>query len=402
MRSSFALPVLALAAAACAPAAPASSAPSAASAALLADTVRESTVAPGLRHLYLWDAAGPWAVNVVEVDGRACGLRLHTIKAGDQLRGRATTSELARQAEQRWRRPALAAINADFFSFDPPGVPIGAQVVDGEIVRGPADRPVFGLTEDGVPFIGRIRVRGELRTGAGFAAPVAHVNVRPGGDALTVYDRFVGGSTPTDTGAVEIVAHRLPHVGGDTVRAVAVSLDTVAAGVAMPEGGVVLAGRGAAGAFLRHVVVPGDTLEWWLRLEPAPGRVREMVGGFPRLLEDGAPVHHLDPAVRPPFGDTRHPRTAIGWRPDGTLLLVTVDGRQPPYSAGMSLGELAELFLRLGAVEAINLDGGGSTAMVVQGSVVNRPSDREGERANANAIVILGPAAGTDDGTCRL
>jgi exopolysaccharide biosynthesis protein len=67
----------------------------------------------------------------------------------------------------------------------------------------------------------------------------------------------------------------------------------------------------------------------------------------------------------------------------------------------MSLGELAEFFQRLGATEALNLDGGGSTAMVVEHTVVNRPSDREGERANANAIVILGLNEGTTNEECR-
>ncbi|HEX2188610.1 MAG TPA: phosphodiester glycosidase family protein, partial [Longimicrobiaceae bacterium] len=87
-------------------------------------------------------------------------------------------------------------------------------------------------------------------------------------------------------------------------------------------------------------------------------------------------------------------RSAVGWRADGTLLLVAVDGRRPGYSEGMSLAELRSLFLELGAAEALNLDGGGSTALVVRGATVNRPSDREGERAVANALVLLGPPAG--------
>jgi exopolysaccharide biosynthesis protein len=85
----------------------------------------------------------------------------------------------------------------------------------------------------------------------------------------------------------------------------------------------------------------------------------------------------------------------VGWRADGTLLLVAVDGRQPGYSVGMSLPEMRALFRELGAVEALNLDGGGSTALVVRGRAVNRPSDAGGERPVANALVLLGPAAGS-------
>ena len=95
------------------------------------------------------------------------------------------------------------------------------------------------------------------------------------------------------------------------------------------------------------------------------------------------------------FAVTRHPRTAIGVSRDGSRLwLVTVDWRQPAYSVGMSLLELGHLLRDLGAVQAINLDGGGSTAMVVRhrngGLVVaNRPSDREGERAVGNALALV-------------
>lgn len=389
---------LLLALAACAPRAglPAPSVP----AALRVDSLRTAALAPGVRHHYLWDAAGPWAIHVVEADLRACGVALRTLKANDRLVGRATTSAMAREAEARWGRPVLAAVNADFFSFSPPGVPVGAQVMDGEIVKGPAARPVFGITAEGEPFIAEAWLSGEVRTPDGYAAPLRGVNTPPGRDALALYNRFIGEATPADTGAAEarlrvLAPARLP---GDTAAAVVLALDTLPAGVALGAGEAVLAGRGRGAVFLRGLVAPGDTLRWWAGFDGVPGTPREMVGGFPRLLAGGEPVHHVDPAVRPPFGEARHPRTAVGWRPDGTLLLVTVDGRQEPYSAGMSLAELASLFRRLGATEALNLDGGGSTAMVVRGQVVNRPSDREGERANANALLLLGPAEGACTG----
>jgi exopolysaccharide biosynthesis protein len=70
-------------------------------------------------------------------------------------------------------------------------------------------------------------------------------------------------------------------------------------------------------------------------------------------------------------------------------LLVTVDGRQKGYSIGMALRQLAELLLEFGAVDAINLDGGGSTTMVVDGKLINKPSDAGGERAVSDAILIL-------------
>lgn len=84
----------------------------------------------------------------------------------------------------------------------------------------------------------------------------------------------------------------------------------------------------------------------------------------------------------------RHPRTLAGVTPTGHLLLVTVDGRQPGYSVGASFQESARIMKALGCEQAINLDGGGSTAMAIRGRLVNRPSDSAGERPVGDAIVI--------------
>ena len=70
--------------------------------------------------------------------------------------------------------------------------------------------------------------------------------------------------------------------------------------------------------------------------------------------------------------------------------IVTVDGRRPGYSVGISLAEAARLMKSLGARDALNLDGGGSTTMVVGGRVVNRPSDRVGERAVGSGVFVGG------------
>lgn len=120
----------------------------------------------------------------------------------------------------------------------------------------------------------------------------------------------------------------------------------------------------------------------------------QAVGGQPEIVRGGT----LTAAARDTiaFAVTRHPRTAAGIADDGRrLLLVTVDGRQPGWSVGMRLDELGRLLLALGAQDAINLDGGGSTAMVVRrpGSyslrVVNRPSDKGGERPVGDAIAVI-------------
>ena len=89
------------------------------------------------------------------------------------------------------------------------------------------------------------------------------------------------------------------------------------------------------------------------------------------------------------FVVSRQPRTLVGVRGDGRLLLVTVDGRRPGWSAGVTLLEAARLMRSLGARSALNLDGGGSSSMVVRGELVNRPSDPTGERPVSDGVFVL-------------
>jgi hypothetical protein len=84
----------------------------------------------------------------------------------------------------------------------------------------------------------------------------------------------------------------------------------------------------------------------------------------------------------------RDPRTAIGLKDDHTVIILTVDGRQPGYSGGLTGEELGELLLRLGVTDAAMLDGGASTEMIINGSIVNRPSFKGEERPLGGGIII--------------
>jgi len=120
----------------------------------------------------------------------------------------------------------------------------------------------------------------------------------------------------------------------------------------------------------------------------------QVVGGFPELLDHGRDVTglRLDPTQS--FASARHPRTAVGFDPTaGRLWLLVVDGRQGAYSSGMTLAELTAALLATGSTEALNLDGGGSTVMVVNGVVLSSPSDEGGERAVRNALAVISDPA---------
>lgn len=148
-------------------------------------------------------------------------------------------------------------------------------------------------------------------------------------------------------------------------------------------------------------VVEGDsivTLGWRVPRGEGDGET-QAIGGFPMLLHQGERVGNLEVLERPSFAAERHPRTAVGFDPHRDVLwIVVVDGRQPEHSAGMTLPELAALMEALGAEDSINLDGGGSSIMVVRGETVSRPSDAEGERPVVNALGIRSRPAFCDSG----
>ncbi len=140
------------------------------------------------------------------------------------------------------------------------------------------------------------------------------------------------------------------------------------------------------------------TLRWtWLEEGQAHRGVDHAIGGFPSLIEGGSPAIHDD--LYDGFAQRRHPRTALGTTAEGTILLVVVDGRSS-MGAGLDLAELTALLQELGAVDAVNLDGGGSSTMWVEGlwsnGVVNHPCDNlqpdhEGARPVSDGLYLIPP-----------
>src|SRR5690606_33386167 len=128
----------------------------------------------------------------------------------------------------------------------------------------------------------------------------------------------------------------------------------------------------------------GADAEAWARAD-------DIIGGVGLLLRDGKPFTDwtIERITVSDFATSRHPRTFIGRDREGDTWLVTIDGRQPAHSVGMTLLELIDFAQRLGLTDAVNLDGGGSTTMVVEGALVNRPSDAVGLRAVSDGIVVL-------------
>lgn len=361
--------------------------------------VKSTVVVPGVVHRQMLSHQGPWTVNVVAVDLRRPELSIRAVHANGSLRGRETVSSMAARANSDSAR-VIAAINGDFFNLKT-GEDDNNQVIDGEVWKGlPAsDSPQdsahhahaqFAVGESGRPLMDTFTVDAKILRIDGAPIPLAGVNCRAGSNTVTLYTPRFASITPADTAARTVEIRLRPTgVRGDTSSYEVVGRPMTGGASPLVDGSVLsLPIIDTSG----NVPQPGEAIRIVLAVRRAMTRVRTLVGGWPRLIVHGRSVadsvDRLEGTV-PSFSAVRHPRTGVGFSRDSTILyFVTVDGRQES-SSGMSLPEFARLMLKVGVFEGLNLDGGGSTAMVVGGQLVNHPSDPGGERTVGNALLVV-------------
>lgn len=375
-----------------------------------------STPAPGVTWtrivrsspLRIRSADGPWLVNVLEIDRARLSGRLTAVQSNDRTLGHERTSSMAA------RHGARAGVNGGFFTFS--GDSAGALVVGGRLLS----EPIAGRSALLVPrssttpaavatlgFRGGVRIGGTRRLldGVDRARGLIPNCGGRGGDVPTQRPRFI--VTCRDPSELVLysprysAATRTPPGGVESVvREGAVTVTRAGANTPIPANGYVLSGTGDAAAFLRAQARPGVRPEIATTLARgseavSPAAYEAVVSGGPALVVGGAPVVRSAaegfglPGVFGSFVAARNPRTLAGVTTGGGVLLVTVDGRRRGVSVGLTLSEAARLMRALGARSALNLDGGGSTTMVVSGRVVNRPSDPRGERPVSDGIYVV-------------
>ncbi|MFG1977456.1 phosphodiester glycosidase family protein [Nonomuraea fuscirosea] len=360
------------------------------------ETYRETQpVAPGVElntvELYGPDGAtgepGWLQTYQMSVDLKA-GVRIGRLFPG-QVAARRPLLDMAREAG------AVAATNADYFDIGASGAPWGVAVQDGELLQSPlpntkatqTDRTAVMFSEDQVGAIGEIVFEGTVKL-PGRTVPLDALN-----KAELLKDQ-IGMFTPVwgtycRCHPVRGVARTVEVVVRDGV--VAEVVDVPREGP-VAEGAFVLVGREAGADALSSLRV-GDpvSVDYAVR---APGdmKVKAAMSGRQLIVADGEPLD------LPPENNTPEPRTAVGFSADGSKMwLVAVDGRQPEFSRGLGLDELGEMMVKLGAHTALNLDGGGSTTLVVrepgqkQADLVNRPSDAAGTRPVPTGLAMFLP-----------
>lgn len=352
----------------------------------LSEEILNRLVGPGILHSKFYDNEGPWAIDVLEIDLTNSNISIESVKANDNIVGREKTSTMARRKDRNghW---VVAAINADF--FNPNGSSINCQVVNGTILKTPNKNSVLGIAENLKPFIEILKCYSEIISHNDIHK-VDGVNRGRDTDELLLYNHYYGTNTKTNIWGSEVRFQTIDNWAvNDTFRIKVIDVDSTIGNQNIPTKGGVLSGHGTSRNWLLANSSVGDTLHLILRLNPIKNRIMEIVGGTPRIIRNGR-ISIEEGFVNSNFANKRHPRTAVGFSKDSTkLILFTVDGRQPDYSVGMTLREEAEHLLDLGVYHAINLDGGGSTTMVVHHKIENRPSDPDGERAVSNALLVI-------------
>ncbi len=347
---------------------------------LLYDTLYTRQVGTGAWHTHVLEHSQPWNIHVLEIDLNDEYTTIKSIKAGERYTGSETTIDMARRFDREGHR-VVGAVNADFFSNGP----ISMQVAQGEFVRREASgRPSIGFNYDNDVMVEYPVFMSRLFTSEG-AHTIHGVNATRGTNQMVIYNRFYGTSTGTNENGTEIAVEPLDDWrANDTLEVVVRSKQSNAGGMTITQGWAVLSGHGTAGAILDEQVAVEDTLRLVLGAQPGIPELTELVSGGPFLVRNGAE----DVGPRGDAAD-RHPRTAVGINADTTrLYLVTVDGRQVA-SAGMTLHELADFMVDIGVHTGINLDGGGSTAMVVRGTIDNRMSEPGEGRRVTNALAVI-------------
>lgn len=345
------------------------------------------TLAPGLLQATLVRRTPPAVVNVaVRAPGSPAEMRV--ILSNDAVAGE--EPRLERTSSMCARTQCLVAVNGDFFT-NATSEPVGAIVAGDQLLRSPNPKHIqLSESADGTLSTGQLTWRGTLVPSDLQQIALDGVNVSRDRGELVLYTPAQGRTTGANRFGAELVLQVVGPEGAIRVgRTTLVSLVELrhAGDTPIPADGAVLSGHGRGHQAIQDLwnrVQAGKAdPEALLRLDVTPDVV-ESIGAAPILVRDGKRWFADEPRD---LYRLRAPRTLAGWTAGGQLLLVTVDGRQSGYSLGITMAEAAELMIGLGAVEAVNLDGGGSTAFIVGGSVINRPSDRAVRRGGKTVVV---------------
>ncbi|WP_461631000.1 phosphodiester glycosidase family protein [Labilibaculum euxinus] len=352
------------------------------------DATMVEKVVNGVEYSKITLKNGPVVIHQLRIDMSCENLEFSGSVANNYLGfGLEKTSQMVAR-ENRKENKVIAAVNADFFGGKRP-VFQNCMILDGEFVKGvKMSRTLFMADEQGFihldnyQFNGICMVNNDTLVLDGLNIPVEK-------HKCSFYNKFYR-KMPVQNDSVvywRLMPLKKPIIGSFCSYQVGkcfVNPDSLNFVL-----GWNYLGLGCSG---KRIIRENDTIDIRLSISPEGVAPHFMIGGLPRLIQNGKRIvkfKNREGLSRKGFWNDRHPRTAVGIdHKNNYLYMIVVDGRQPDYSIGMKLKELGKYLKKLGCDEALNFDGGGSSAMIVNELLMNHPSDKNGERNVSNIFLI--------------
>jgi len=305
--------------------------------------------------------SGPRILNIVDLDITMDRYQILPFISNDKIEGLAPLCEVVRAKD------ALVGVNGGFFNYQ--GKPLGVVMIDGTMVTEPLyKRAAFGITKTGECLIDNIEWRGVLKTKDNSMIIIDALNRKPNDKSeIILYNQYYGTKTPVfNQYSKEIVV--------ETGKIKTVEEGGLIQNIIPKEGFIIKIFNESYSyeAFQkdRHVEYTDVFSQVWYQKE-----ITNIMGGGPKLISDGEiSITSVEEEFKKDITEGMAPRTAVALTVDQHLLFINVDGRQPETSIGMKLKELAQYLKDLGVKEAMNLDGGNSSQLVIRGHVFNNPS----------------------------
>lgn len=355
------------------------------------DTLYHATVGPGTTQTSLQLSGGSnLKVFYTVTDLTHPNVEMRVVMAGDKYSACNTVSSMA-QGKTTPTEQYFAGVNADFFGNN---APIGSTVVNREIYNLTNNGWTLWAMVDGkTPVADEMTFAGTVTSPSG-SHPLSGVNVDRYTNYLVIYTNRKSNNTGTNIYGYEVALKPADGKPGAMFGKSVYTVTTApssAGSMAIPAGQVVLSGNGTADTFVKSLKI-GDEITVDISLVNGDKRysdVSQMAGGKPMIVSNGQVLDTqgaLDHLV------SLNPRTAIGYDATGTkLVMLVVDGRSTA-SVGVVSRQLADMMIQLGCTEAMNFDGGGSSALYIKElGVRNVPSDGR-ERAVTNGVYAVSVA----------
>lgn len=325
------------------------------------------TVTEGVKHVRMvrYINGRPIKVNIVEVNRKLNpNIEIAPQLASTNLKHRATIRTIAT------RNNSIAAVNGTYFKPQT-GVPLGTLMIDKKIYTGPLyNRVAMGIGKDGFK-MSQLGINSYVRAG-GAQVKVDNINQpRILSTYVLLYTTDWGQMSPTP-----------PKYG------INIAINSEGKIISKSYGSVTIPSQGYVISGPKEKLKPffnAQNAELDVKMNPVWNDVDHIISGGPYLIKEGQV--YVDVTAQKLAAITgKNPRTAIGYTKDNEFIMVTVDGREQA-SVGMTLGELARMMKGFGCIDAMNLDGGGSSVMYVNGRVVNSPAQKGGIPIS-NALTI--------------